>query len=162
MLCVDLCGGKRGKTTWDEALSIGLAWGAVSKGMFFVNTCNCKLCLCCNSAVCHVLSKLYYFEITPCETAPYASPDKLSAPLAQLLRIGSQMHEVRGSNPRLGGLRVSQLPVYGGIGTLQSRASGLQSPTQGNSGGTPNKNSTTWDEAIGRGPGRRARRAHAA
>ena len=43
------------------------------------------------------------------------------------------MQEVRGSIPRLGGLRVSQLQASGGISTLQSRASGLQSTTQGNS-----------------------------
>ena len=55
------------------------------------------------------------------------------APIAQLLRIGSQMQEVRGLNPRLGGLRVSQLQASGGTSTLQSRASGLQSTTQGNS-----------------------------
>ena len=38
---------------------------------------------------------------------------------------------VWGSNPRLGGLRVSPLQVSGGMSTLQSRASGLQSTTQG-------------------------------
>ena len=43
------------------------------------------------------------------------------------------MQEVRGSSPTLGGLRVSQLQASGGISTLQSRASGLQSTTQGNS-----------------------------
>ena len=34
---------------------------------------------------------------------------------------------------KLGGSRVSQLQASGGVGTLQSRASGLQSTTQGNS-----------------------------
>ena len=43
------------------------------------------------------------------------------------------MLEVSGSNLRLGGLGVSPLQASGGIGTLQSRASGLQSTTQGNS-----------------------------
>ena len=43
------------------------------------------------------------------------------------------MQEVRGSNPRLGGLRVSQFQVTGWISTLQSRVSGLQSTTRGNS-----------------------------
>ena len=45
------------------------------------------------------------------------------------------MQEVQGSNPRLGGLRVSQFQVFGGISTLQSRASGLQSTTQGSPSG---------------------------
>ena len=49
------------------------------------------------------------------------------------LRVGSQMQEVWGSNPRPSGLRVSQFQASGGISTLQSRASGLQSTTQGNS-----------------------------
>ena len=40
------------------------------------------------------------------------------------------MREVRGSSPTLGGLRVSQLQASGGISTLQSRASGLQSTTR--------------------------------
>ena len=57
----------------------------------------------------------------------------LVAPIAQWLRIRSRMQEVRGSSPTLGGLRVSQLQASGGISTLQSRASGLQSTTQGNS-----------------------------
>ena len=48
-------------------------------------------------------------------------------------RIGSRMQEVPGPNPRLGGLRVSQFQASGGISTLQSRASGLQSTTQRNS-----------------------------
>ena len=43
------------------------------------------------------------------------------------------MHEVWGSNHRLGGLRVCPLQACGGISTLQSRAAGLQSTTQGNS-----------------------------
>ena len=55
----------------------------------------------------------------------------LVALIAQLLRIGSQMQEVRGSNPRLGGVRVRQLQASEGISTLQSRASGLQSTTEG-------------------------------
>ena len=46
-------------------------------------------------------------------------------------RIGSRMQEVWGSNPRLDGSRVSPFQVSGGISTLQSRASGLQSTTQG-------------------------------
>ena len=46
-------------------------------------------------------------------------------------RIGSQMQEVWGSNPSLGGLRMNPFQVSGGISTLQSRASGLQSSTQG-------------------------------
>ena len=41
------------------------------------------------------------------------------------------MQEVWGSDPRLGGLRVSPLRASEGIGTLQSGASGLQSTTQG-------------------------------
>ena len=41
------------------------------------------------------------------------------------------MQVVRGSNPRLGGSRVSQFQASGEISTLQSRASGLQSTTQG-------------------------------
>ena len=40
------------------------------------------------------------------------------------------MREVRGSNVRLGGLRVSQFQASARIGTLQSRASGLQSTTK--------------------------------
>ena len=40
------------------------------------------------------------------------------------------MQEVGGSNPRLGGLRLSQFQASGGIGTLQSMASSLQSTTQ--------------------------------
>ena len=55
----------------------------------------------------------------------------LVASVAQLRRVGSQMQEVRGSNPRLGGLRVGQFQASGGIGTLQSRASDLRSATQG-------------------------------
>ena len=43
------------------------------------------------------------------------------------------MQEVSGSNPRLGGLRVSQFQASGGMSALQSRASGLQSTTQRNS-----------------------------
>ena len=43
------------------------------------------------------------------------------------------MQEVRGSSPTQGGLRVSQLQASEGISTLQSRAPGLQSTTQGNS-----------------------------
>ena len=58
--------------------------------------------------------------------------------MAQLLRIGSQMQEVRGSNPRPGGLRVNKLQASGGIGALESRASGLHSTTQGNSIRTKN------------------------
>ena len=41
--------------------------------------------------------------------------------MARLPKIGSKMQEVRGSNPRLGGLRVSQLQASGEIRTLQSR-----------------------------------------
>lgn len=54
----------------------------------------------------------------------------------------SQMQEVRGSNPRLGGLRVSPLQASGGISTLQSRASGLQSTTQGIPSGPHKKRET--------------------
>ena len=46
------------------------------------------------------------------------------------------MQEVRGSNLRLDGLRVRQYQASGGISTLQSRASGLQSTTQSNYIGT--------------------------
>ena len=53
------------------------------------------------------------------------------APTSQLLRIGSQMQEVWGSNPRLGGLGVSPFKGSGGISALQARASGLQSSRQG-------------------------------
>ena len=52
------------------------------------------------------------------------------APIAQWSRIRSRMQEVRGSSPRLGGLRVSQLRSLWRENILQSRASGLQS-TQG-------------------------------
>ena len=38
-----------------------------------------------------------------------------------------------GSHPRLGGVGVSPLRASGGVGTRQSRASGLQSATQGSS-----------------------------
>ena len=48
-------------------------------------------------------------------------------------RIGSQMQEPWGANPRLGRLRASQFQTCGGISALRSRASGLQSATQGNS-----------------------------
>ena len=41
------------------------------------------------------------------------------------------MQEVRGSNPRPGGLRVSQFQAIGGVSTLQSGASGFQSTMQG-------------------------------
>ena len=53
------------------------------------------------------------------------------APIAQLAEGSARMQEVLGSNPRLGGFGVSPFQVSGGIGTLQSRASGLQSTTQG-------------------------------
>ena len=53
-------------------------------------------------------------------------------------RTGSQMQEVQGSNPRLGGLGVSAFQASGGIRTLHSRASGLQSTAQGNSIRTKN------------------------
>ena len=43
------------------------------------------------------------------------------------------MQEVSGSNPRLGGPGVDPLQLSGGTSTLQSRASGLQSTTQGHS-----------------------------
>ena len=43
----------------------------------------------------------------------------------------TQVQEVRGSNPTLGGLWVSPFQVSGGMGTPQSRASGLQSTMQG-------------------------------
>ena len=46
-------------------------------------------------------------------------------------RIDSQMQEVRGSNPRLGGLGVSPFQASGGMSTLQSSASGLHSSAQG-------------------------------
>ena len=57
----------------------------------------------------------------------------LVAPIAPLVNVGSQMQEVWGSNPRLGGLGVSHLQASGGISALQSEASGLQSTMQGNS-----------------------------
>ena len=41
------------------------------------------------------------------------------------------MQEVWGSNPRLGRLRVNPFQVSGGMSTLQSSASDLQSTTQG-------------------------------
>ena len=41
--------------------------------------------------------------------------DVIVAPVAQLLRIGTWMQEVRGSNPRWGGLRVSRFQASGGI-----------------------------------------------
>ena len=47
------------------------------------------------------------------------------------LRHGSQMQEVWGSNSTLGGLRASPLQASAGIGTQQSRASGLRSTMQG-------------------------------
>ena len=53
------------------------------------------------------------------------------APIARLARVGSQMQEVRGSTPRLGGSGVSPSQASGGMGTLQSRASGLQSTARG-------------------------------
>jgi len=58
---------------------------------------------------------------------------RVVAPIAQWLRIGSRMQEVRGSSPRLGGLGVSPFKASGGMNTLPCRASGLQSTTQGNS-----------------------------
>ena len=58
------------------------------------------------------------------------------------------MQEVRGWIPRLGGSRVSQLQASGGISTLQSRASGLQSTTQGNSiRTTENNKSSGWKKS---------------
>ena len=57
--------------------------------------------------------------------------EPINSILVSRLRIGSQMQEVWGSNPRLGGLRVDPFQVSGGMSTLQSRASGLQSTTQG-------------------------------
>jgi len=57
---------------------------------------------------------------------------RVSAPIAQWLRIRSRRQEVRGSSLALGGARVSQLHASGGISALQSRASGLRSTTQGN------------------------------
>ena len=59
------------------------------------------------------------------------------APIAQSLRIGSQMQEVRGSNPRLGGYGLVNSKPLGGINTLQTMASGLQSTTQGIPSGPP-------------------------
>ena len=48
--------------------------------------------------------------------------------------LGSHMQQVRGSNPGLGGLRARQFQASGGIGTLQSRASGRAfHPVQSNS-----------------------------
>ena len=41
------------------------------------------------------------------------------APIAQLVRVGSPTQEVRGSNPRRGGLGVSRLQASGGITTPQ-------------------------------------------
>ena len=43
------------------------------------------------------------------------------APTAQFLRIGSQMQEVPSSNPRLGGLLVSQSHASGGTSTRRRR-----------------------------------------
>ena len=100
----------------------------------------------------------HYRSVSPC------SLNEVVAPIAQLLRIRSRMQEVRGWNPRLDGLQVSQLflcpfvtpcvnrsaghsvrtktyiniQASGGIRTLQSRASGLKSTTQGIASG-PNK-----------------------
>ena len=49
------------------------------------------------------------------------------APIARLAkRIGSQMQEIRGSNPSRGGLRVSPLQVSGGI--KHSAVKGLRPP----------------------------------
>ena len=59
-------------------------------------------------------------------------------PTAQLVKGPLSDAGGRGSNPRLGGLRVSPFQASGGIGTLQSRASGLQSIMQGNSIPTTN------------------------
>ena len=55
------------------------------------------------------------------------------APKAQLAEGSARMQEVSGLNPRLGGLGASPLQAPEEISTLQSRASGLQSTTQGNS-----------------------------
>ena len=72
---------------------------------------------------------------------PLVKPRPESNPLGIVQGV-TQMQEVRGSNPRLGGLWVSQLQASGGISTLQSRASGLQSTTQGNSIRTKNNPSS--------------------
>ena len=60
----------------------------------------------------------------------------------------AMMQEVSGSNPRLGGLRVSQFQASGGISTLQSRASGLQSTTQGNSISTTKDSSESKEISL--------------
>ena len=70
----------------------------------------------------------------------------------KLLKIGSQMQEVWGSNPRLGGLRLDQLQAFGDISTLQSRASGLQSTAQGNSIRTNSTPPCKQAKTVGRSP----------
>ena len=75
--------------------------------------------------------------------------------LLSWLRIGSWMQEVRGSNPRLGGLRVNPFQVSAGISTLQSRASGLQSNTQRVPSGpkkTPPSQQKTSRKTLGSSP----------
>ena len=43
-------------------------------GGWFQKNCHCKLCSCCDSAVCHVVSsKTVYLEPPPCGTTPYES-----------------------------------------------------------------------------------------
>jgi len=72
--------------------------------------------------------------------------------MAQCLWIRPRMQEVLGSSPRLGGLSVSQLQASRGISTLESRASGLQSSTQGDSNWTkmsPPSQTNKNDGAIG-------------
>ena len=74
--------------------------------------------------------------LSGCETDLYNLRLDKVAPIAQLAEGLARMQEVSVSNPRLGRLQVSPLQASGGIGTLQSRTSGLQSTTQGNSIGT--------------------------
>ena len=61
----------------------------------------------------------------------YRERERKRDPVAQSAEGSARMQEVSGSNPRLGGLGISPLQAFGGRGTLQSSASGLQRTTQG-------------------------------
>ena len=110
-----------------------IIWYTMLNGMTWypVGLCYIMLLMYCTTAV--PASRWSKWELSPMPEELLSQP---LLPKDQLAEGSARMQEVSGSNPRLGGLGVSSLQASRGISTLQSRASGLQSTTQGNSIGT--------------------------
>ena len=72
----------------------------------YVHTCICKEGYIYIYIYIYVCIYIYIYHIALCDFQTSQLLAEVVAPIAQLLRIGSQMQEVRGLNPRLGGLGV--------------------------------------------------------